>query len=368
MPYFIIAVTSIIGAFLYNSNKKIWNNILWYILLVVNIVVFGFRYRVGVDTLNYMYNFSYMPTLDDLSVSFLSETAVAPLFNILMCLCKTISNDFTLFQFVHSTFFNIVLFAFLKRYCTNPFLGFFVFFFTVGLYFNTEILKEGYAICMFLLGYKHLVNHNWKRYYLFAILSIGFHYGAVILLIMPLLQKLRLNKTLLFINLVFFLSLTTVMSFVLSNISNLALQERASYYEDMVGKGILNINYIIGHLLSICFVPLICLIFGRKCKNQVMQRMEPMLCAMVVFSLGVIYYQVMFQRFCNYFNIFMIVYFVNCLSERWRKSKIVCICLFCLVLAPSTYDYIKGSRLYIWFPYHSVFNPKEELQREQMTY
>lgn len=367
MVYLLPLIFAAICAKMYKPGRN-WRvlRLLYFVLFAYNVLLFGLRYRVGIDTLNYINTFAEIPDIDRLTLKYFKESTTAPLFIILMSVCKTLTGDFTVFQMTHTIILNTTLFTFLRRYSINPFWGFFVFFLTLGPYFNTEILKESLAICMFLLGYKYMVRHDWKRYYVFALLGIGFHYGATILLIMPLFQYLHFNKKFLIACVVFYLALPVIVTFTLGNISNQDLSERASQYIDMVGAGTLNMNYVYMALIRFDLVPLIVLFFGHKDSDKTMQKFETMICALILMGLGCISYQVMFQRFCNYFYLFLIVYFANIVSTRLKSSPLLCIFLTVLVFVPIIYIYIHGDMIIRWYPYYSVINPQTEIMREIM--
>lgn len=367
MVYLLPLIFAAICAKVYKPRRN-WRmlRLLYFALFAYNVLLFGLRYRVGIDTLNYINTFAEIPDIDRLTLKYFKESTTAPLFIILMSVCKTLTGDFTVFQMTHTIILNTTLFTFLRRYSVNPFWGFFAFFLALGPYFNTEILKESLAICMFLLGYKYMVRHDWKRYYVFALLGIGFHYGATILLIMPLFQYLRFNKKFLIVCLVFYLALPVIITFTLGNIGNQALSERASQYVDMVGAGTLNMNYVYMALIQFDLVPFVVLLFGISCKSKTVSQFEPMVCAFILMGLGCISYQVMFQRFCNYFYLFFIVYLANFVTTKHKTAPFLCIFLIMLVFVPVIYSYFNNMHYIIWYPYHSILNPQSEILREMM--
>lgn len=367
MVYFVIIVVALIGAFSASNGifeKK--NNALYSFLCLLNILVFGLRYRVGIDTLNYIDLYSSVPSIGSFSLLNIKGSTTAPLFLLLMSFCKSITNDFVLFQMIHSIVLNVTIFAFFKKTCDNPFVGFLLFFFFLGTYFNTEILKESYAICCFLWGYDAMMMKNWKKYYLFAILGMGFHYGALILFLIPMFMMLRFNKRFVFVSILFMLSISTLVPLVISSISHEGLQSRAMSYEGMLENGVLNINYVIMAIIKFVFAPLAILWYGRKLGDIVSEQHEALVCAFVLMGLGCVSYQVMFQRFSNYFFPFYIVCVANvirCLSDY---KRMVCLALILFVVVPYGYDYLKPTLIIRWFPYHSILDPQEETLREMM--
>lgn len=366
MIYFVPILIAIVGLIFYSPNRNYIAFRRFYLfLLLINILLFGLRYRVGGDTLNYMQFFSKRcPTIDGLTLYNFADSTTAPLFIILMSICKTIYNDFVLFQMVHSIVLNCAVFYFLRKHSGNPFFSYILFYAIIGLYFNMEILKETFAISMFLIGYEYMISNDWKKYYICAVIAVGFHYGAIILFFIPFLMGLRLNKKFVIFCAVFLISLSTIFTFVVGNIDNQALADRVSRYQDMVGQGTLNINYVYGALIQFDLVPFIVLLFGRNSEEECVYEFEPFVCLFIVMGLGTISYQVMFQRYCNYFYPFFIVYFSNLVSEKIKYHFITCIALLCLLLFMPIRGNTNPNTLSRWVPYHSVFKPEKEPIRE----
>ncbi len=368
MIYFVLLSMGVIGAIFYDNGNRKSLNWLYYGLCIANILVFGLRYRVGIDTLNYMLSFESIPLLNQLNIDFFINSTSAPLFIILMSACKNICSDFVLFQFIHNLIINIVFFWFLKRNTINPFLGYVIFFITVGLYFNTEILKESLAICSFLIGtqfFNKSKGNNYFFYFIFAFIAIMFHYGAAILLVVPLLKHLRFNKIFILVIILFLLTIQTSFTFAINSLPSELLQERAAAYEGMVKNGILNINYIFFASLKFIITPII--IF-TACKKlfDIDEHTESMVCSFILMGVGCISYQVMFQRFTNYFYLYYIALICNFFTISRRYSQIQNLIIFSLILTTSIFGYISANRFLIWYPYHSIFDPIAEPLRELM--
>lgn len=366
MIYLVPLLFAITCSIFYKPNHHIRKyKRLYNILLLINILIFGLRYRVGGDTLNYMLMFDASTTLSNFSFINPLDPTAAPLFTLLMSICKTLCSNFVLFQIVHSTILNVTIFAFLKRYSINPFWSFILFYLILGLYFNTEIMKETLAICMFLLGYKYLLNKNLKRYYIYAVLGIGFHYGAVILLVIPFLQKVRFNRFFFLICILFLLSINAIFSYVLGNINNQDIHERVELYENQLGSGLLNMNYVFMAVIRFVLIPAFVLFLVKKEKSLILN-MEPMVCLFILMGLGCISYQTIFQRFCNYFYLFYICLFADFISKNLKSKTILSLSLITVMLTLIIYNSINPINLVRYFPYHSIVHPQEEELREYM--
>lgn len=370
MIYLIPVFIALIGIVLNNPSDekgKKQQTALFVCLCIINILIFGLRYRVGIDTLNYMLMFDHMTEFD---ADYLKDTSVAPFFILLMSICKTICSDFTFFQFVHSTILNVIVFRYLYKNTINPFAAYIIFFIAVGPYFNTEILKESLAICCFLLGYPFLEKYReypklaYLYYYAFILIAIGFHYGAVVLMLIPFLRYLKFNYTLLFIAIFFFIAVQSVYDFALNILPTEALQKRLAGYNDMMERESLNLNYVIMAFLKFTFLPFITLLFGRG-PFQKNERNVPMVCSLLIIGLGCIRFQVLFQRVSNYFMMFFVCYLSNLLYIK-KKNIIHSFGIFGLFFVVFTYGIFFGNQGVIWYPYHSIFDPIKEPLRELM--
>ena len=154
----------------------------WTIAVALLIFLTGFRWRVGTDTVVYVWEFyNVFPDLLHLQASSFSSIGRMPLWVLTNVICKTIWNDFLLLQFVVA-FVSISINAyFIKKTC--PSLRFFVLFcYFIGTYvfLHMDTLRESLAMSMFLLAILAFNNNKRKLTVWYAFLALMFHIYAFI--------------------------------------------------------------------------------------------------------------------------------------------------------------------------------------------
>ena len=194
MIYLVLIFLFLLFSVLFDyKNLQLPSNLFWGGSFLILVFLMSFRYKLGGDTFNYMRDFASFPYFSELTIESFSGLKYAPLWIISFSFLKSIVNSFVFFQFVHAVFINGVIFWFINKYSRYRFSCVLFYFLYYYLYFNTEILRESVAICLFLLAVPSFLNNNWKRYYLIAVIAVLFHYSASILLLFPLLKNLRTN-------------------------------------------------------------------------------------------------------------------------------------------------------------------------------
>ena len=194
LPYIILFVTSLLGVVQYDINRhNRTKKIAWYFLFCYVILLVGLRYRVGSDTLVYIWGYDRLPSWGELNWSEIWSYEFQPLYVLLCAIAKSISPDFTVLQILHAFIINSCIFYFIRKNTQYPFTGLFLYFFLYFFYFNTEILRESLAIGIFLLNYKNLENKRWLRFYCGVFVSVLFHFSALILVFFPFIRLIKFN-------------------------------------------------------------------------------------------------------------------------------------------------------------------------------
>ena len=175
MEYIFVLILVFIGIRVNSRMAKSLRITYLAIICLYVILLMGFRYRVGTDTINYMDGYlERTTTLDDFGALDFTQTRFEPGYMFLAACCRSLSNEFYVLQLLCAFILNSCVFLFLYRYCYNPFVGVIVYFVLTCLYFNTEIMRESLAIAIFLLNYPNLKSRKWVRYYILCLFSICF--------------------------------------------------------------------------------------------------------------------------------------------------------------------------------------------------
>ncbi|MDO9633778.1 MAG: EpsG family protein [Paludibacter sp.] len=372
MVYFILIFLSIVSIVVFDvykfpKYKRIYKFILW----VVAVLTMGLRYRVGIDTLNYMEYFSDYPTMRYLTYDYIIDHNFSPLFVILNSLSKSIYDSFYTFQIIHAIIINACIFKFIFKNTNYPFIGLLLFFAMYYLYFNTEILRESFAISVFLLNYSNLKQKKWVSYYLLSIVSILFHSSALILLLFPLVRFIRLNWTYLIMLVVFVVLIIEIHPFLVFLENFEKISNKVNVYIDYEK---LNLTWVAYNLIQITLFPLFLLFVYKKILRQ-NSEYEYLICIHALLGIGILFFQLIFTRFSNYTLPFLAIFFADFIGSLIRdfsdkKYLYKMMMTLIIVVYASAYFisagyYADGARRYhFWLPYHSVFDEKTEDKRE----
>ena len=145
------------------------------IAVLTIILVSGTRFETGYDFLNYV-GF-YLSEADE---------SHEPLFKLLLETLKIFSSDYQLFFFVSSFITVLGIYFAITKYTKYKKTALLIFLLVPGLYLNTfSIVRQGIAEIFVMLAIYYLVYEKNKLKYLFYfILSVGFHYTALVPLIL----------------------------------------------------------------------------------------------------------------------------------------------------------------------------------------
>lgn len=384
MIYYIVLAFLLIPVLLYDILEHKRGMKLWYFTeLVVLILLVGLRYRVGGDTLDYIELFDDYPFFSELFHFDFSSYDYNPLWYVLNAIIKSTWNDFVFFQLVHSIFVNIVFFWFFKKHTKYIFSAILLYYIVYYVYFNMEILREILSVCVFMLSLNLLIKKNYIKYFFATLIAIGFHSSAIIMFIIPVfwfLPKIKLKFTLftfiiLFIALSFFDIIPILLSFFKVNSS---IASRIEIYSSIVGHT-LNVNGIIAYLLPIIFL----MYLNRKNVDDIIvNKIQNLLFLYTILICLSVFYAAMFSRMQNYLEPLYIIFILNVtipiIKSQFHKYSLsgymakITIIWFLSIAIKSYYidtsEYMLGTKSYnIYYPYHSVFNPQIDSQREKFV-
>ena len=324
------------------------------------ILLMGLRYRVGIDTLNYMTSYDSIPDIKDFFRTDFGTSRFEPGYTLLCAVCRTITPDFWLLQLVHSFILTTCFFIFIYRNTNNPFIGIGVYIILCWLYFNTEIIRESLAISLFLLNYKNLKTSKWGRYIILSCASICFHYSAIITLFFPFVRYLRVNF-LYVMACVAILGVTPYLESLNQMISIVSIADRVG--EHLGSATEYNMNWRIANMIRYTIVPLVALVVYRR--FRIKSEFTPYILLSILFGVGAFAVPIIFSRLANYTLPFVIVYVAN-LLESLSYRTIIKHSLLVLLLSSQMIYY--SEMFYAWFPYESIFSGRTVEKREALWY
>lgn len=195
MIYLIIFLLLFILSYRYDYCQRkrhfaVWCGVAFFVL--VGLV--GLRYRIGVDSIRYESFYRIVSDVGHFKWMELESTRFEPLFYLFCVLCKTVSKDFTFMQVMHALIVNGVVFWFFYKNTRHFFTALFIYYIMLYIPLNTEVLREALAICCFLLAWPSFVKGRWWLYYILAFVGTGFHSGAYIMMVLPILWLPGIRK------------------------------------------------------------------------------------------------------------------------------------------------------------------------------
>jgi len=349
-------------------------------MLVVFILVAGLRWKVGGDSITYQSVFEdYIPTLPELLSTNGFVFRWEPLFILLMSACKTITNDFLLFQIIHAVFINFVIFRFIARFTSFRFFALLIYGIFFYWYFNMEILRESIAICLFLLAYPSYQKSRWGRYYLYVFIAIFFHNSAAVLLFFPFFRNIRMDNKWIIKLSAFVVLMIAFLSYAPVLFGDIGFLNRLFVRYELYSTFNTNVFGKIYSFTFFMFLPYLVYYFNSKYIKSGMFE-DLFFNYFLVAALTILFSG--FSRFINYFIPFMAVYaamIIGCLISRYRFRQIKYIMLF-LIVVPSLYHkisyysystvqaYPDTRRVNAWYPYASVLDKQEYPFREPVYF
>ncbi len=359
MVYLIALICAIIGAVINSRISPGMRKAMFISIGAYMILLIGFRYKVGIDTLNYMREFRNIPTLEQLfSGNYIAKTRYEPGYYLICCLCKSLSSQFWPLQLIMSLITTGGIFIFIYRKCKNIFLGIVFFIILQWLYFTTEVLRESAAVSIFLVNYKHLEEKSWLKYYVGCVVCMMFHYSAIITFFFPLVRLLE-KKVLFYGMCVCFLGITPLVERLNDILNIAAISGRISWY--VQGAQDLNMNWRIGELIRTA-LPAIAILFIYTLHHK-SPKFKSVLLLQILLCMGAFAIPIIFSRFTNYTTLFVTAAAANLVVKEefslWLRSGFMAL----ILLSQSYYIYSMAPR---WLPYSSIFYPEQYVERSRI--
>lgn len=389
MEYIIVLIMMLSAMLLYDyANIHKGRLFVYYLIYIAFILLAGLRYKLGGDSFYYMEFWETYPSLSELwhyGFSDLSE-GFQPLWYLLSAICRSISSDFVVFQIVHALIVNSVFAWFFWKNTQWPFFATLIYALFFFFYYNTGILRAALAVSMLLLGYPALRNKKWLRYYFWCFMALGFHLSAIFCFVFPafhILKKLDWKWIFVFIVTGFVLSYAS--GFLPLLLKYTATSEVMSAKIEHYGTEIENDIYggynIVGWIVWFCtivFVPVFVLFFSNSKRDDIDRGFLFLFVLLMIMSRR---YGNLTIRMTDFLFPSFILLIVNVSYDIYKSTRKVPYALqrvlLLLVLMIFTYDRVSyrylrplahGYFYQLYFPYTSVFDKTEYVERENLLY
>ena len=342
MIYLAILALLMFLSFRYDICGKKGNKEQWYfIVLCVFILFAGLRWRVGIDTMRYLYNFYHeYPSLSDFSFE---EYYIGkdPFFVLLNSFVISIGGRFYLVQLIHTAFINILILNYFKKHSQYVFTCCVFYFLLSYISFNMEIMRASFSIVISLYAFDYFTERKWIKGYALLLVALMFHAQTLTVFLFPAFLFLRLNKkgllTLIgaYIFGIFVMDLLANYAFLFEE--NEGIGYKVSGYtseESAYGRNTNNINYFLFNLLSKVFYPLFVLCYTKKyCKKADMEQLEPWVMLGMALALIQMHFLIVY-RYVEYFTVYFEILYAEVCIGMIRKSKKLKVCVaYCKTMA-----------------------------------
>lgn len=382
MIYCVVLLMLLLLSFHYDINGNTKSRELWYrFMLIVFILVAGLRWRVGIDTPPYLYNFYHeCPTIEKFSFEDY-PIGKDPFFVFFNSIIKTIGGRFYVVQLLHAAVVNVLIFNFIKKYSRYIFTCIFFYAITCYTSYNMEIMRGSLSIVICLYATDYILDRKWFKGYSLYLLALMFHAQTLLLFILPLLFFLRFNKVGFAFLIVAFLAgkiITDVLGdYLFLFEDNESIARKASNYSnsDKYGEQTGNLNfYIVQIIPMIIYVPASFLYIKKNYTNSSLLKFEPLIFLGVMFILIRLNLEIAY-RYVDYFKIYFVLFFSESFIKLIKGARIVgkevavfrSIVVFApfILIALSYYAISKDYR-HRYIPYSSVLDRSIYVERERM--
>lgn len=358
----------------HKNGRKGW----YYAILVFFILFAGLRWRLGIDTPNYIEHFYHdIPTLGKLTEDDLNFGA-KPLWILINSAVKSLNGRYFIVQLIEAAFVNVLILNYFKRHSRYVFTCIFFYYTFLYLSFSFTIMKAAMSIVVCLYANDFILQKKWVKGYLLYLISVLFHPQAILILLTPFLLFLKLNKkSVLLFSLIFvvgfsvqkllgdYLILFEFDEDVYDKVENVATLDRYS-------SRTTNFNYAIVNILPYFIYALLSLIIIKRFKsNSNLLKFESF--AMIYLCFIVLEMNVYISyRFALYYTIYFIMLlsetFVEFASFGWNpkyRKKVFLKSLLIVLPFLILLGYRSYQRAWAYNPYSSVIERNIDKTREQ---
>ena len=196
MIYYLVLLLLLILSVRYDINGKTKYRKHWYYtILVIFILLAGLRFRLGEDTIHYLYFFYHAtPNLFDINLDTLLLSGQPPLWIILNSIVKTLGGRFFVIQIIQATILSVLILKYFDKHSPYPFACTALFFFWRYQWYSMVVMKAAIALSIILFANDYFLEKKYKKGILLVLLATGFHQSSVLLVIVPFLTFLRFNR------------------------------------------------------------------------------------------------------------------------------------------------------------------------------
>ena len=379
MVYFVILFLFLYLSFVYDIQHIKRNRYISYIAIQLILILFaGLRYRIGGDTLNYIFFFYHeYPDLPNFSFSDY-PIGQDPLYVLINSIVKSLGGRFYWVQLIQASFVIILTFKYFKRHTRYIFTCALFFYFFCYTYFCMEVMRASMSIVVSLYANDYIMEKKWVKGYLLYYVAILFHIQAVVLLAMPLFFSLKFDKRgLIVVGCAFLIGLILkeklsdyLMLFSVSEV----IDKKAGYYAgaDEYNSGG-NLKYFIVYVFPQLAYAILCIFYFKiKGMKRNLEKIQPFIMLGLIFLVIQSNFEIA-MRYAFCYVMYLIILYSECFVHIATNNKKV----------PGLMKYVRTSVFFAVFfflvgwkhyrdnysrfiPYFSVIDRKIDTTRENL--
>ncbi len=379
MIYLVVFVEMLYFIIYYDIGEKTKNRDFWYKTIMLELILFaGLRWRLGVDTPNYIYYFYHeYPTLEDFSFE---EYGIlkSPFYVLMNSVVRSIGGRFYIVQLIQASIVNVLIFKYIKKHCRYIFTCVF-FYFTCYCFteYNMEIMRGSISVVICLYANDYILKKQWLKGYFLFFIALLFHAQTLVMFVLPIMFFLRLNRVgVLFIVGSFLVGM--VLQNLLGNYLSMlemvseSTSQRALHYVELDLFGDQNHNF---KYMAVLYLPwklygISSLLYIKK-----FDRENPLLCLEPLIIIGCMFILIQMNmqiayRFVDYYRIYFVILFselfINLIKHKSVLSKRLSLVRALVVFVPLFFmiGFSNYLRKVEYFPYTSVIDRTINKERE----
>ena len=377
MIYFLIIISLIVFSIRYDvCGRTKYKNECYYFLLLVFILVAGLRWRIAIDTPNYIDKFYHL--YPDLSHFSFKEYPIGkdPFFVLLCSIVKSAGGRFYVVQLIQASFVNILLFKYIKKHSEYIFTCLLFYFFFAYYNYSMEIMRGSMSIVLSLYANDYILERKWIKGYLLLMFGCMFHAQTFLLFVLPLLFFIKFDKIglvvviMAFILGVFAQALLNDYLFLLEDSPD--LEDKVYYYasSENYSEQTGNVNYYIVKIFPIIFYSVFSFYYvKKKCPRNGILKLEPFLMLLILFTTMQMSMQIAY-RYVDYYKIYGILFFSESYVELIKRSKRLDVFLAysrsLVLFFPLFFLTYYREHIEWFYPYSSVIDRQTDVKRESI--
>lgn len=341
--YFIVFIILIICWYLYRQPQRSFRfqNFFYWVAVFILLFISGVRYKVGTDYGTYMYNFEWIYTKGDISIT------NQPALYVIARATELIHHDSALWFFVMAVITIIPIAIVIKKHSIDAMLSI-IFFVLIGSWhFSFNIVKQCAAMSILFVGFEYLYNKDLKKWIIICLLATTFHLSALFMLPIYFVVDTNVNKKKIFISFISAIILSLSYDYLLSSFSNLKTEGRISMDSDDVQNSV-NLLRVAVNCAPVLFILLFRKVYDFNDKKFVLCFNLSLLNVILNFVAFTSIYLYRIIIYTNVFNVLLIPYIAKPFNKSTRY--IIMMVMILLYFIFWTYDLYKGeyTRNYDW--------------------